>query len=232
MTPFADCAEIRLALGVYVVGAIEPAERALVDAHLAGCPACREELAGMAGLPALLGRIPVHDAERLADGARAADLAEPPPELLQALLRRVAARHRARRWRLLTAAAAAVVIAIGGGVAVGLRVAEGTGHTAPRPAGELALGHDPATQVGARVDFAPTAWGGTAMRVQVSGIPGGTRCRFWVVTTDGRRLLAGTWTVTASYGSNWYPASSPVAMSAVRSFEVTAGSRLLVTVPV
>ncbi len=231
MTPLSDCAGIRLALGVYVVGAIDPAERALVDAHLAGCPACREELAGMAGLPALLGRVPVGDAERLADGARAADLEEPPPELLQALLRRVAARQQARRWRLLTAAAAAVVIAIGGGVAVGLGVAGGAGHPESHPAAELALGHDPATQVSARVDFAPTAWDGTAMRVQVSGIPGGTRCRFWVVTAGGRRLLAGSWTVTASYGSHWYPASSPVAMSAVRGFQVTAGSRLLVTVP-
>jgi hypothetical protein len=33
VTEFSDCGEIRLALGVYVLGAIDPAERALVGAH-------------------------------------------------------------------------------------------------------------------------------------------------------------------------------------------------------
>ncbi len=51
MTGSADCRDIRHALGVYVLGAIDPAERATVDAHLSTCPECREELAGLAGLP-------------------------------------------------------------------------------------------------------------------------------------------------------------------------------------
>ncbi|WP_187357010.1 anti-sigma factor family protein, partial [Actinomadura sp. CNU-125] len=71
------CGDVRAALGVYVVGAIDPAERALVDAHLAGCPACRDELAGLAGLPALLGRVEEEQLTRVAG---------PPPELLVALL--------------------------------------------------------------------------------------------------------------------------------------------------
>jgi len=37
--------------------AIDPAERSVVDVHLSTCPECREELAGLAGLPALLRRI-------------------------------------------------------------------------------------------------------------------------------------------------------------------------------
>jgi len=55
-----DCQEARVSLGVYVLGAIDPAERALVDSHLATCRDCRDELAGLAGLPALL---PAHVAE-------------------------------------------------------------------------------------------------------------------------------------------------------------------------
>ena len=51
-----DCSEARLSLGVYVLGAIDPAERSLVDSHLASCRDCRDELAGLAGLPALLAR--------------------------------------------------------------------------------------------------------------------------------------------------------------------------------
>ena len=45
-------------LGVYVLGAIDPADRALVEAHLTTCRDCRDELAGLAGLPALLSRVP------------------------------------------------------------------------------------------------------------------------------------------------------------------------------
>ena len=54
MTQTWDCTEARPSLGVYVLGAIDPGERALVDAHLTTCRDCRDELAGLAGLPALL----------------------------------------------------------------------------------------------------------------------------------------------------------------------------------
>ena len=53
----AGCAAVRQALGVYVLDAIDPAERVLVDQHLVGCAECRAELAGLAGLPALLSRV-------------------------------------------------------------------------------------------------------------------------------------------------------------------------------
>ena len=56
----------RQELGVYLLGAIEPDQRALVDRHLAACPQCRAELAGLAGLPSLLRRVPVEEALRLA----------------------------------------------------------------------------------------------------------------------------------------------------------------------
>jgi predicted lipoprotein with Yx(FWY)xxD motif len=47
---------------VYLTGAILPAERVVVVRHLAGCADCRAELAGLAGLPALLRRPPVRAA--------------------------------------------------------------------------------------------------------------------------------------------------------------------------
>jgi len=94
------CRQIRQLLGVYIVGAIDPAERAYVDAHLADCRDCREELAGLAGLPALLGRVSLVDAERLSeDGHGLPDMDEPPAELLNSLLRRVAGRRRTRSKR-------------------------------------------------------------------------------------------------------------------------------------
>jgi anti-sigma factor RsiW len=59
------CAEVRLELGVYVLGAIEAADRSVVSAHLAYCADCRDELAELAGLPRLLSQITAAEAERL-----------------------------------------------------------------------------------------------------------------------------------------------------------------------
>jgi predicted lipoprotein with Yx(FWY)xxD motif len=56
------CADIRPLLGVYLTGAIAPADRAVAVRHLAACADCRAELAGLAGLPGLLRRPPVHAA--------------------------------------------------------------------------------------------------------------------------------------------------------------------------
>ena len=66
------CARARLELGVYLLGAMEAAQRAQVGSHLAACSWCREELAGLAWLPALLGKVPAVEAMQLApDGAGA-----------------------------------------------------------------------------------------------------------------------------------------------------------------
>src|SRR5689334_17075959 len=56
------CAGIRSQLGVYLTGAIAPADRVVVVRHLTACDGCRAELAGLAGLPALLRRPPVQAA--------------------------------------------------------------------------------------------------------------------------------------------------------------------------
>jgi hypothetical protein len=229
MTGLSDCNEIRQALGVYVVGAIDPAERSVVDAHLGDCLGCREELAGLAGLPALLGRVPLEDAERLALGGE--ELEEAPTELLDALLAQVSARRRARRWRVVTAAAAAAVIAVGGGGLIGaIMMSHHHGATQVETYGTsyLVRGYDAATQVGAAIDYSAVA-SGTRMQVQVTGIRDGTHCTFWVTTAGGQHVPAGAWIVHGSY--TWYNASTATALSQLRSFGVSGpGGKVLVTV--
>ena len=82
-----------------------------MDAHL-DCYECREELAGLAGLPALLRRVPLADAERIGGGrsGRPADATRRrrPSCSPRCWPGRRPAR-RIRRWRELAAAAAAVV---------------------------------------------------------------------------------------------------------------------------
>ena len=237
MTELSGCGDVRLALGVYVVGAIDPAERSIVDAHLSHCAACREELAGLAGLPALLGRVPARDVERLADAGHAVSgLEEPPPELLSSLLGRVAARRRARKWRAITATAAAAVIAVGGGLAGGAALAGefSSGVAAAAPHQSVAYHQDQATNarthVTAVVSYSAKAWG-TSMRVWVTGVRPGTTCEFWVVNAQGQRSVVGGWTVPSGYQSQWYMASTPVSSAKIHGFQVTAGGRVLVTVP-
>ena len=100
MTGLTDCGDIRHALGVYVVGAIDPAERSVVDAHLSRCLECREELAGLAGLPALLGRVPLADAERMALGDEVPDLSFILPRAADAALFVQEARRHGSRGRI------------------------------------------------------------------------------------------------------------------------------------
>src|SRR5581483_3145650 len=113
-----DCAEVRISLGVYVLGAIDPAERAMVDAHLATCRDCRDELAGLAGIPALLARVGPEELARIEAEEPSQAEEQPPPELIGTVLDLAAARHRRNRWRY--AAAAAAVVALAGGVFGGL----------------------------------------------------------------------------------------------------------------
>jgi anti-sigma-K factor RskA len=222
-----SCHEIRQLLGVYVVGAIDPAERSVVDEHLSDCAACRDELAGLAGLPAMLSRVPAADVERLGKaGTGVPDMAEPPAELLNSLLRRVAVHRRSRMWRGIAAAAAAAVIAAGATTTAFELASAGSG-----PA--VASGTNASAHIAARVDYSPTAWG-TAARVQVSGIRVGTTCQFWVITRNGTRSYAGSWTVTATgygQGQPWYSASAPVATDSVRAFQITASGKTLLDIP-
>jgi Putative zinc-finger len=221
------CREIRQLLGVYVVGAIDPAERAIVDEHLTQCASCRDELAGLAGLPAMLSRVPAADVEQLALAPSGLpEMAEPSAELLNSLLRKVSAKRRTRLWRGAVAAAASAAIAAGAATA-----ATHLATASSAAASDVASGTNPRTHVAAVVDYAKTPWASTAMRVEVSGIKPGTTCKFWVMTNAGR-VYAATWTVRASYGQPvWYPVSAPVSASSVHGFQITSAGKTLVNIP-
>jgi predicted lipoprotein with Yx(FWY)xxD motif len=123
-----ECADIRVQLGIYVFGAITPADRPTVVRHLATCPNCRDELVGLAGLPGLLLRPPA-----IAAAFSCGDLAVAPrPDLQQALVDRTLGtiiQRRRRRRRLAAIAATALTAAAAAGWATYLAV-----PAAPSPA--------------------------------------------------------------------------------------------------
>lgn len=230
---FEDCGDVRNALGVYVLGAIDPGERSTVDSHLVHCPDCREELAGLAGLPALLGRVPVEDAERLVLGDEV--LEEPPAELLDSLLDRVSTRRRGRRLRLVTAVAAAAVVAVGGGIAGGTVISHlqgtpaQTGPAAAMTQSGLSRGSNADTHVDAAVYYDSTP-AGTRMMVQVTGVRPGDPCVFWAITSGGTHLAAGQWTATAD-GATWYSGWTPHPVTQLKGFDVSVHNKVIVRVP-
>jgi putative zinc finger protein len=231
MTGMAGCREIRQALGVYVLGAIDPAERAQVDEHLATCPECREELASLAGLPAMLRKVPVVAAERLAaaeDDPELTGMAS--PEMLTSLLGRTANVRRIRRWRGLAAAAAVALVAVAGGAAV-TNALEPSGSRPSGPATATAWQQTSGTSpAGAHltVRYRHKLWG-TQMEVNVTGLRPGSVCELQVKDKAGGHSVVGSWVLWQ--GDAWYPASTSLGEDDLSAFQVTIHGHVVASAP-
>ena len=235
MSSHGSCGEVRQALAVYVLGAIGPADRDVVDRHLADCSGCRDGLAGLAGMPALLRRVSLQEAAALlADDTSGSRPDDVPSGLALRHLVAQAGRHRRRYLRMSVAAAAATGLVAGAGVIAGLHAAyppAQRGVASPAPGWAVAQSvASPHAHVTALVRYAARPWG-LQLSAQVTGVPVGTTCHLEVISGQGQVTTAGGWTIATGL-ANWYPASSPVPPAEVRGFVVTSGSRVLVTVPV
>jgi hypothetical protein len=175
-----SCSDATVALGAYVVGSLDHAERAEVEAHLGHCPACRDELAALAPLPGLLSRLTLAEAE---DG---------PPPVDDAMLDRLlgaAERERRTDTRRRWLAAAAVVVMLAGGSA-GAAAAWQATHGNDWPRYEAAQG-----QVRLVVTVSDDE-GGTKLEMALWGIDPEERCSLVAVARDGREEIAGWWEAT------------------------------------
>lgn len=127
-----ECAGIRPHLGVYVTGAIGPADRAALVRHLASCEQCRDELAGLAALPGLLRRLPARAAAQPCGDSAAAPERDAGEALLGRVFSRMAVRRHRHRWAL---AAAATVLAAA--AATGWALGPGSPPPGPAAAGTV-----------------------------------------------------------------------------------------------
>jgi hypothetical protein len=221
---------MRQDLAVYVLGAIDPVGRSLLDQHLASCSSCRGELASLAELPALLRKVPVAEAAVLCgDGAVRDGMSVPVPGPgLGALLARVARIRRRHRWQLTAAAAVlAVTAAASWGVqALWPAVAPPKPPTSAGSQWRTAEAPVLATRAALTVRYSARSWG-TELEVHIAGIRAGTICQFWVSDTAGQDLPAGGWVIAAGQQQGWYPASTSVPESRLRSFELTSDGQVL-----
>ncbi len=199
-------------VGVYVLGSLEPAERATLEAHLPECDVCRAELVSFAGLPGLLSRVSPQEA--------AAGLPPVRPQLLDGLLARAAAQRRTRRHRLI-AVAAAVILLVGGIVGgVALAPSSASGTTTEAANGPV--------HASVRLVGAPS---GTKITISLTGVPAGAECRLVAISKDGSTHDAGSWyaSYTGHASVHETAALAPAELAALR-VETPAG-RALVTIP-
>jgi len=199
--------QMMMSLGVYVLGAADASERARVEAHLPGCPACRAELARLAPLPVLLAGVP----------ARMRPPGQPPG-------RRARRRDRVvNPWR---AAAAAACLAAAAGAVGGFSLAHAGG--AARPTTVTLSAMNPATHTWATAALTATSWG-TSIQLRLSGAPLNVPCRLIVHSRSGATEIAGVWDAWRD-GPISVPASAGWLPSGIASLEVATTARTLVTI--
>jgi anti-sigma factor RsiW len=210
----------RLDLGAYLIGSLAPAERAVVERHLATCERCRAELAELAPLPGLLARLD-------ADEARHQTLTPIPdllPRALDAVGRRQAmARRTLRRWRVGAAtAAAAAVVALAAATVPALL----PDTAAPAVPFSVAAG---VTAAGTG-SMEARGWG-TAVRLDLTGLPPAAAYQAYATARDGRTEVAATWGPTPS-GRAVVNGATAIQRSDLASIEVrTIDGRELLDLP-
>ncbi|WP_221583690.1 anti-sigma factor [Microbacterium sp. G2-8] len=202
----------------YILGALSPADRALFEAHLEECAACRASVAELAPLPGLLSRVPRERAEAREPDTAAEDDAEARARVIDL----ASARTRRRRRLVWGVSSAAAVIVLAAVVVIPLL-------TPDDPPGEtLALDAVVDVPVSASVDLVDVPWGTridmTCRYDAVAGAPGdGWGYALVVVADDGTESELSTWRAyagsTAELSAGTELAPEEIAAIEVRSIE-------------
>jgi anti-sigma factor RsiW len=213
----------------YVLGSLSASDRREFEAHMAGCPACREAVADLSGVPALLSQLPREQVAAMDESGRTVTAAEISPELLPSLLATV--RWRRRRARVATwVASSAAAAVLGIGVLVGVQ-----GNSAP--AQQVAASSQPMAQIGTNllastVQLSSQHWGTSINLKCVCLAPLNAHhdtLAMVVVGRDGSQTRLATW--VAEPGHTATPAgsiSTPVdQIAAVQVVSADSGQVLL-----
>jgi hypothetical protein len=250
-----------VALGAYVLGALEREERAELEAHLETCGICRRELDRLAPLPGLLSRLTVEEAEVLESAdPELADMAFADPALEDPVLgdpllatRDPAAPEAApsaaaassapleralfevarerRRSRRARAVALVAAVMLAAGAVAGGLLLGGEDGGAPAPAPLTASASDLRTGVHGSAELTREPWG-TRVDLRLAGVRPGERCRLVARAAGGRVEVAANWRV-GYLGTAEVPGAVAIPADRLVALDVvTSGDRLLVRMPV
>lgn len=197
----------------YVLGALEPADRARFEQHLRQCPDCADRVAELADLPATLAR-----GGRREDVLAALESAGPPlPDTVLPALLAHAARDRRRRFTVLgalTGVAAALLAA--------LLVAVWPASSSSPPARPVAMNALVATPLRATAALVARPWG-TQIDLDCHYTSDwGSEYDYGLVVVDrhGARQQLGTWTVLEDRDTR-YSSGTSLPRSQISAVEIT-----------
>jgi Putative zinc-finger len=216
-----DCRDWRHSLGAYALGQLPAGERAGLEAHLEGCPACRAEADSLAPVARLL---PLADPDRFS---------QPSPQPSPQLAERIAAtiggevkvdRKRRQRRRFAFGVSGAMVATAAAVLAIAVLPGNGGGN--PKQRVDFA-----SLPAGVKIDatLEPHSYG-TQIRMYVSGIRSGTLCRVFLRGPHGAKVPAGTFRYRWGDDSEAV-LSSALDLSRTRAIGVRAGNQTF-TAPV
>lgn len=192
---------VREELGAYMLGALDPAERRVIEHHVEVCASCRDELARLSGMPGLLDRLSAEEA--------VSDVTEIPAVVGERLAEEVAAtanrlERSLSRWRV--AAVAAASAALAAAVALIVLVGPTDPPTDPVVVELVAIAPD-AGEIDGTVTAYSWEWG-TTVEIEVANLPERARYEIWVIDEHGNREPAGTWGPTEHRGARVRSASA------------------------
>lgn len=203
-----DHRRLRESLGAYVLGALEPEERRSVDAHLAGCATCRDELAWLSSMPPMLNRL---TREEVLEG----QIVQPPPPPDLASLEPFLApadapastdddparlRRSVRAWRAATGLAAAAAVAVFVAWAPWQSNADTLDRLVLQPVAA-------STDVDGTATAIAWEWG-TTVDLDLEALPPADGYVVVTVSRSGQRQQAGSWGPTESGSARVRGASS------------------------
>lgn len=219
-----------MTLGVYLLGALEPAERSAFESHLSYCDICRTELVRLSPLPGLLNQITPEDfADDLpptgVEGAPVVTAVQPitepvplprlpePHEPLDTPVREASDTPRSRRssryWRVAAAAAAVVVLAVAG--------VFGWGALRQPPPAEGVTWSVEAGATSVQARLVEHEWG-TEIQSEIHGLPPGRECYLKVYDHYGKYEVAGWWGTDHDPDAE-IPASTSIQRSKIAKLE-------------
>lgn len=214
-----------VSLGAYVLGALEPGERADFEGHLAGCPVCQAELIRLAPLPGLLHQVTPEDFADLDE----ADEVTPEGEPIEPPLPVADGRSRARRRRYwLVAAAAVIALLVGIGGVLGYQAM--TRPPAQAVSSVTWTAQDPKSGMRADAQLIDHSWG-TEVLLRLDDSPSGKPCKLVVRDRGGAHQVAGWWT-SAYHPQDVIPGSTSLPLHDIARLQiVTDDDQVLVDIP-
>ncbi|MDQ2586246.1 anti-sigma factor family protein [Saccharothrix yanglingensis] len=216
-----SCAET-IALGAYLLGSLDPAERAWFERHARTCVTCRREVVRLAPLPGLLGQVQPADLELPFDDPAPTPDLWPLPPLDDPAPAGPTARTRRRRLPLV---AAGVLVPL---VAVAALLLPSPRDDAPDRGTVSWHALDATSGVEARADLLGRSWG-TELWLTIGNVPKGMRCELVVHDRAGRTEIGGWWGTDHVPGDR-VPGATSFPVEDIERLDVVVDMKVLVSV--